>query len=245
MRGRAVSGRQALAKITLERQNVFRTCRAATREALLVASSVRRYADGDTIVIRGEPMPHLLLVMGGSVELGMLSVRGKRYVRWFLPPDQAQGFIPVIDGKGAIFDARAHGETVLLLLPRETLMAAIGSDPALAQALLTEFCGRSRAMHEAAASDALLPLRGRVARMILLLADTYGVKNANGILVSLKLSQDEFATLLAVARQALNRELKALEADGAIAIAYSTITVLNRAALEASAETRPSGPVFG
>ena len=81
--------------------------------------------------------------------------------------------------------------------------------------------------------------------MILLLADTYGVKNASGILVSLKLSQDEFATLLAVARQALNRELKALEADGAIAIAYSTITVLNRAALEASAETRPSGPVFG
>ena len=244
MRGRAVSGHAALARRTLEGQSAFHACHAATREALLAASSVRRFAAGDTIVVRGEPMPHLLLVMSGSVELGMLSARGKRYVRWFLPPGQAQGFIPVIDGKGAIFDTRAHGETVLLLLPRETLMAAIGTDPGLAQALLIGFCGRSRAMHEAAASDALLPLRGRVARMILLLADTYGVKSTNGILVSLKLSQDEFAALLSVARQALNRELKALEAAGAIALAYSTVKVLDRPALEAAAESAPAGPVF-
>ena len=78
----------------------------------------------------------------------------------------------------------------------------------------------------------------------MLLADTCGVMSANGILVSLKLSQDEFATLLAVARQALNRELKAPEAAGAIALAYSTDKVLDRAALEAAAESVPAGPVF-
>ena len=92
---------------------------------------------------------------------------------------------------------------------------------------------------------ALLPLRGRVARMILLLADTYGVTSANGILVSLKLSQDESANLPSVARQALNRELIVLETKGAIALAHSTVTVLNRPALELAAETTPAGPAFG
>ncbi len=196
------------------------------------------------IVSRGEPMLSVLLILSGSIELGMLSAGGKRFVRWYLEPGQAQGFIPVIDGKGAIYDARAHGETLLLLLPRAALLDAIASDPLLAQAMLKGFCARSRAMHEAAASDALLPLRGRVASMILRLAETWGLKRADGILVSLKLSQDEFATLLAVTRQALNRELKALEAEGAIDIAYSQITVLDSALLEAAAEAPGRAPEF-
>lgn len=208
------------------------------------ASQLRKYADGELIVARGEPMHSVLLLLSGSVELGMLSARGKRFVRYYVEPGQAQGFIPVIDGKGAIFDARAHGEAQLLLLPRAALLDAIASDRMLAQAILIEFCARSRTMHEAAASDALLPLRGRVARMILRLADTWGQQRAGATLVSLKLSQDEFAALLAVTRQALNRELKALEALRAIDIAYSQITVLDHALLEAAAEAPGSAPQF-
>ena len=80
--------------------------------------------------------------------------------------------------------------------------------------------------------------------MILRLADTWGQQRAGATLVSLKLSQDEFAALLAVTRQALNRELKALEALRAIDIAYSQITVLDHALLEAAAEAPGNAPQF-
>lgn len=235
---------EELARQALARHAVFGACAATTRDKLLRASQSRHYANGEMIVARGEPMLSVLLLLSGSVELGMLSASGKRFVRWYLEPGQAQGFIPVIDGQGAIYDARAHGETLLLLLPRASLLDAIATDPLLAQAILKGFCARSRSMHEAAASDALLSLRGRVARMILRLAETWGVRREGDILVSLKLSQDEFAALLAVTRQALNRELKALEAEGAIRIAYSQITVLDRAQLEVCAEAHGSAPEF-
>ena len=87
-------------------------------------------------------------------------------------------------------------------------------------------------------------LRGRVARMILRLVETWGVPHEGGIRVSLKLSQDEFAALLAVTRQALNRELKALEAAGAIQIAYSRITVQDRAILESCSEAPAGTPAL-
>ena len=93
-------------------------------------------------------------------------------------------------------------------------------------------------------SAALLPLRGRVASMNLRLAATWGLKRAGGVLVSLKLSQDEFAALLALTRQALNRQLKALEVLRAIDIAYSQITVLDHALLAAAAEAPGSTPQF-
>ncbi len=47
-----------------------------------------------------------------------------------------------------------------------------------------------------------------------------------------------------VTRQALNRELKALEALRAIDIAYSQITVLDHALLEAAAEAPGNAPQF-
>ena len=237
-------GLQPLARRALERHAVFCTASAATREQLLAASMVRRYADGESVVTRGQRMAGLILLLDGSIELGMLGPSGKRFVRWYLGPGQAQGFIPVLDGKGAIFDARAHGEAIALLIPRAPLRAAIASDPRLALAVLDGMCERSRAMHESAASDALLPLRGRVARMILQLAASWGLQRDEGVLVSLKLSQDEFAALLAVTRQALNRELKALEAEGAISIAYSKITVIDQSILAGAAETPARPPGF-
>jgi len=235
---------EALARQALSRHAVFGASADATREALLERSQSRRYGDGERIAARGEPMRAVLLVLSGSIELGMLSASGKRFVRWYLGPGQAQGFIPVIDGKGAIYDAHAHGETLLLLLPQAALQDAIATDPRMAQAILKGFCERSRTMHEVAASDALLPLRGRVARMILRLAETWGVPHEGGIRVSLKLSQDEFAALLAVTRQALNRELKALEAEGAIKIAYSRITVQDRDILESCSEAPAGTPAL-
>lgn len=242
--GRPSTALQTLARKTLESHAVFRQAGAATCEALLAASTVQRFADGETIVTRGQAMASLILLLDGSIELGMLGPSGKRFVRWYLGPGQAQGFIPVLDGKGAIYDARSHGAAVALLIPRVPLRTAIAADPRLALAVLDGMCERSRAMHESAASDALLPLRGRVARMILQLAASWGLQRDDGVLVSLKLSQDEFAALLAVTRQALNRELKALEAEGAISIAYSKITVLDQSILADAAETPVKPPGF-
>lgn len=47
----------------------------------------------------------------------------------------------------------------------------------------------------------------------------------SGFELTLELSRDEFADMLGVTRQSLNRELKALETLGLIAIAYSRINL--------------------
>lgn len=215
----------------------FAACRPEIKALLLAAASTRHYHEEETIGARGEPVQALMVVIRGSVEVGLLAASGQRYVRWFLEPGQILGIAPLIDGKGAIYDSRAHGDTTLLEIPRSDFLQALAADSGLALAVITALCQRSRTLHETAAADALLPMRARVARMILMLAETYGLNREAGIVISLKLSQDEFAALLAVSRQRLNKELKSLEAAGCIAISYSTLTVLDLQALQTAAQS--------
>lgn len=215
----------------------FAACKPETKTLLLAAASTRRYQAEEMICARGEPIVALMVVICGSVEVGLLAASGQRYVRWFLEPGQILGIAPLIDGKGAIYDSRAHGDTTLLEIPRGDFLQAMEADSGLALAVIKALCQRSRSLHETAAADALLPMRARVARMILMLAEAYGLNRPAGIVISLKLSQDEFAALLAVSRQRLNKELKGLEAEGCIAISYSTLTVLDLVALQAVAQS--------
>ena len=89
----------------------------------------------------------------------------------------------------------------------------------------------------------MLPLRARIARMLLMLLAQHGRDGHSGLEIDLKLSQDEFADMLGITRQSLNRELKALEKQGLIGIAYSRITLHEVALLRDMAAIGEAGPV--
>jgi CRP-like cAMP-binding protein len=152
--------------------------------------------------------------------------------------------IPVIDGEGAIHTARAHGDTVLLHIPARSFLAALDADSRLARGCLLMLCERGRSVYGNLASEALMPLRGRLARHLVMLLDHHRtLPGGGGVDLALQVSQEELAAMLAATRQRLNRELKALESEGIISLAYKRIRVLDRDALRLQAvETLlPSG----
>jgi CRP-like cAMP-binding protein len=222
---------ETLVRRTLDESTTFRACRPETRESLLVAATVRPIVRGESVDVRGQPVKSLRVLISGSLEVSMQAASGKRSVVWYLEPGQMQGLISVIDGKAAIHDARAHSDGLLLEIPSATFLDALARDPALMQAVLLTLCQRSRALYDIVAGEALLTLRGRIARMLLLLSKAYGRESDAGMQLSLKLSQDDLADMLGVTRQSINRELKTLQQGRIITMAYSRITVLDLAAL--------------
>lgn len=225
-----------LARRLLAQTELTRQVAASTLESLLAASTVRRHSAGRTLSLRGEPMHELLFMLEGSLEVSMEGSDGRRSICWYLAPGQWVGLIPVLDGKGAIHDLRTHTDAVLLQVPREAFRDALLADHSLALMCLDILCDRSRSIYDNMAAEALLPLRARVARLLLMLMDQHGRSGQAGIELTLKLSQDEFADMLGVARQSLNRELKEMEKQQLIAIAYSRITLRDVAALRAMAK---------
>jgi CRP/FNR family cyclic AMP-dependent transcriptional regulator len=205
--------------------------RAETLTTLLVAAHTLKLPAGRNICHRGEAVDAVVFVLEGKVEVSICTADGKRSILWFIGPGQAINLIPVIDGLPAIHDFRTHTPVVGASFPRTALLAAIDNDPGFGRALLGILCARSRTLYDHLAVEGLLSLQSRVARVLSLMIQSHGKQNAEGIVIELKLAQDELADMLGITRQSLNRELKLLEQLGAIALAYARIVVRDEAQL--------------
>lgn len=76
--------------------------------------------------------------------MAISSAAGQRHVINRLGPGQVFGLIPVLDGSPWIHDARAHGPTELVRVPRASLMAAMQDHPERATQMV-RCCVRARA----------------------------------------------------------------------------------------------------
>ena len=202
-----------------------------TLERLVAVGRFDKLARGDVLCRRGERIRDLSIVIEGMLDVSMTSAAGKRHIQVYLEAGQLMNLIPVLDQQPGIHDASAHTDVLLLRIPRAAFQAEIVREPRVAQALMRLLCLRSRVLYAALTEVAFLPLRVRCARILHSLMSQYGIKRGNAVEIGLKLSQEELADMIGRTRQSVNKELKALEREGVIRMAYSTFLIVNEAAL--------------
>ena len=215
-------------------------CEPGTLRLLARHSRLLRRKPGETVIRRGEPVDCLHLLTSGSLEVGITTAAGRHFVTNYLEPGQVFGLVPLLDGKGAIHDARAHEPCTLLLIPAQDFHAALQADPALQRRVLSLLAGRSRRLYTTLTDTSVQPLALRLARLLLSLRAAYGVEaRAEGDAIGLRVSQEGLAATLGVPRQRLNGELKSMEREGVVRMAYSRIVIVDEAALrDLAAESR-------
>lgn len=227
-----------LARAALARAPTFSQCSESTLDRFVSEGVLRTFKRGETVSHRGGPVSNLCVLATGSVEVSATSATGKRHVLHYLESGQLFNVIGAFDGGPGIHDAIAHEETLALLIPRTTLLEAVEVEPHLAMAMIRFLCLRSRALYDYIAEHTLLPLRARCARLLLSLVELYGASRPHGYLITLKLSQEEFADMLGRSRQSVNKDLRMLETEGLIKTNYSQFIILNLPTLQAVAEGR-------
>lgn len=231
----ALASWRALASAVLQRCALFSECGPETFASFLADGRLQRMERGQTLCRQGEQVDHLCLIVDGSLEVSTTTRTGKRHVVRYLEPGQIMNLIPVLDEHPAVHDGVAHTECLVLLLDRALVQRTLIAEPLLARSLLRLLCLRARLVYNDLSHHALLPVRQRCARALLSLVEPYGMPRAEGISISLKLSQDEFADMLGRSRPVINRELKQLERDGVIQTTYSHFVVLDIQQLRAVA----------
>jgi len=196
-------------------------------------SSLERYTHSQSLHNVGDRVRGLYLVVTGALENSLLQSKGRRYVLGYVPPGGEIGLVPTLDEKTALTDVRAHGDTVVVLIPGMPLRALLNRQPVLLFRLTIELCQNIRRFGAHIERLTMLPLRQGVAHALITLAGSYGHRTGRGIDIELKVSQDDLAAMLSVSRQRANRELRALVAEGIIAARYSHITILDQTRLAA------------
>jgi CRP-like cAMP-binding protein len=124
----------------------------------------------------------------------------------------------------------AMEDSTLVVLRREDFTNILMQVPAIALALLKELSRRLRRVDEKVGSLVLLDVNGRVAQLLLELADEEG-----GERITRRLTHHTIAQMIGSSRETVSRTMRDLVDKGLIHISRKDITIKDRAALDAAA----------
>lgn len=212
----------------------FKDLPESFRAALLAHARVRTLAPGERLFTRGDPPSGLFAVVSGAVRITAMTEGGKEALLTLALPPTWFGEIAVFDGLPRTHDALVDEETTLVHIPHESLLALLDDDPTRWRDLALLVTTKLRLALSALEETATMPLAQRLARRLVLMAESYGEWSDRSARV-LDVRQEQLAAMLSSSRQTVNQVLKALEASGLIRLAYGKVEIVDLEGLKRTA----------
>ncbi|MDE3077129.1 MAG: Crp/Fnr family transcriptional regulator [Chloroflexota bacterium] len=124
-------------------------------------------------------------------------------------------------------------DTEVITLQREDFLSVLERRPRVAIQLLKVLSERIRATDEALGDAAFLDIPSRLAKRLLDLAEEHGERTAHGLRITLRLTQQDLASMIGARRENVNRALAYYQSRGWLSKASGQFVILNEEALRA------------
>lgn len=197
---------------------------ATALRASMVESRVPR---GDVIFAEGEPGDRMYVILDGKVKLGQTSVDGRESLLAVLGPGEVFGELSLFDPGPRTATATAVTDVVVIGLGHDNLRPWLAGRPEVAESLLQALAQRLRRTNETLADLVFSDVPGRVAKLLLELADKFGQPGAEGVLVHHDLTQEELAQLVGASRETVNKALADFTQRGWIVVDQREVILLD------------------
>jgi CRP/FNR family transcriptional regulator, cyclic AMP receptor protein len=169
----------------------------------------------------------LYIVAEGLIKVSVSSPEGAELALTTLRPPDAFGELPLIDGGPRSASAIALVDTTLLALDRRTLLEVIGQRPERLDGLLRSVGQVLRRLTEQAGDLVFLDLHGRVAKLLVRLAEAEGGRADEAVTLDLGMTQSELAEMVGGSRQSVNQILHAFARRGLVELHGREIRIIS------------------
>lgn len=197
---------------------------ATALRASMVESRVPR---GDAIFTEGEPGDRMYVILNGKVKLGQTSTDGRESLLAVLGPGEVFGELSLFDPGPRTATATAVTDVVVIGLGHDNLRPWLAGRPEVAESLLQALAQRLRRTNETLADLVFSDVPGRVAKLLLELADKFGQPGPDGILVHHDLTQEELAQLVGASRETVNKALADFTQRGWIVVDQREVVLVD------------------
>ena len=225
---------------TFRSHTALRTWPEDVLNDLILAGQLQSYNSGTLVYQENSHTPCVDIILSGVLEWGWTNADGTRVVEEFLPPGEVINLTSVFIDQCSIHDQRARGLTRLFHIPFETFRTQVNLAPNLLPSLVYMLAVRKRELHNRLRRTSLASFRARLASRLLILAERFGQPDQDGIVIRIRISQEDLAALVMASRQHTHKQLRWFIEQGIIRIRYGRITVLKPEQLSAiSKENEP------
>ena len=217
------------ATAVLEKVPLFSELAPAELQRVVEVARERTYPKNSVILFEDDPGDALYVVAQGQVKVVLIGEDGREVILSVLGQGEFFGEMALIDDEPRSAHVIAMEDSALIVLRREDFQGILKQSPGIAAALLKELSRRLRRVDEKVGSLVLLDVNGRVAQLLLDLADEEG-----GERITRRLTHHTIAQMIGSSRETVSRTMRELVDRGLIEVSRKDITIKDRGALEAA-----------
>lgn len=204
---------------------MFRVLAPEVRLVLAERTKRRIFAPGEFILHQGDPGSTLFVVLRGLVKIAITTTSGSELVLALVSGGQFLGEMSLLDGQPRSATAVALETSEVVLLTREAFLACLRIYPEATVSLLAELSARLRRTNRLISEIASHNLQLRLIHKLLDLADTFGQRTPEGVVIGVRLRQQDLADMVNASREQVNRTLRSLQQEGLLHLEHQRITI--------------------
>lgn len=196
-------------------------------EQVLLVGNKKTYAKESVILVEEEVGTALFVIIKGKVKVSRSSTDGREVILSILSDSDFFGEMSILDGLNRSATVVALEDTELFIIQRKEFLDLLNKHPEITIALLSELTQRLRNADMKIKALSLKDAEGKVATVILQLADDVG-KIKHGIVEIEKLPlQQNLANMAGTSRETISRTLHSFAKKGLVELDGSKLKILD------------------
>ena len=185
------------------------------------------------IFLPGDPGTSVFFVNGGRVKISRVTRDGKELTLAYRGPGEIFGELCLVDGGARAEMAEAMENALITEVPRAEFEKLLGTHAAIGASLTRVLCERRRELENKVEDLVFRDVNAKLAELLLRLGNDYGVDDARGTLVAVKITHQEMANLIGSTRETVSLTLSQFKRNNLIATDGRKIILTDREGLKA------------
>ncbi len=185
----------------------------------------QKYKRGNVVVLEKESGASLFVIVSGKVKVVRTDEEGREVILSLFGPGEFFGEMALLDGMARSASVVALSKAELFMIHRRDFLESLHEFPSIAIALLAEMAMRLRKADMQIKSLSLKDAAGRVANVLLILADDIGVFRKGKVEIDDLPLQQDIANMAGTSRETVSRMLHQFVREGSIQLKGNSLTI--------------------
>jgi len=185
----------------------------------------KKYKKGSIVVLEEEMGAALFVIITGKVKVVRMDEDGREVILSIFGPGEFFGEMSLLDGMTRSASVVATIKTELFMIHRRDFLDLIQAYPQVAISLLGELAMRLRKADTQIKSLSLKDAAGRVANVLLMLADDLGMFRKGKVEVEDLPLQQDMANMAGTSRETVSRMIHKFIKEGLVTVKGNKLTI--------------------
>ena len=216
-------------KCSLETSSIFKHLTSEEVEMLNFEKDFRHYKRGDVLYREGNRISGFYCIHKGIIKVFKTGFDGKEQIIRFAKPGEIIAYRSVLSNEPACTSAKVIEDCQVCFIPTEILITLIKSNPSFSLELLRLACHELGEANSFITDIAQKTVRERLAEILLLLMNDFGIDEQNNLKISL--TREELANIVGTATESVIRLLSEFKSEQLVELNGRKIRILNKKGL--------------